>query len=72
MAKRLPSYKVSLFERGFAAVVVLLAVQAALGIGNGLFALPLAVAVAHNGGGALLLLTMALLVHTTGQKKKLP
>lgn len=45
------------------AIMLLLAlgVQVALGIGNVLLAIPLAVAVAHNAGGALLLLTLVTL-----------
>jgi cytochrome c oxidase assembly protein subunit 15 len=39
-------------------LLVLLALQIALGISNVVFGLPLAVAVAHNGGAALLLLTL--------------
>lgn len=46
--------------RGWAGLLVfLLVVQVALGISNVVFALPLAVAVLHNLGGALLLLTTA-------------
>lgn len=41
-------------------VLALLALQLALGISNVLLHLPLAVAVAHNAGGALLLLSMVL------------
>ncbi|PJY98420.1 COX15/CtaA family protein [Pseudomonas donghuensis] len=41
-------------------VLLALAVQVSLGISNVLFHLPLAVAVAHNAGGALLLLSMVL------------
>ena len=37
-----------------------LALQVGLGISNVLFHLPLAVAVAHNAGGAMLLLSMVL------------
>ncbi len=42
---------------------VLLALQVSLGIANVLFALPLPVAVAHNGVAALLLLAVATLLH---------
>lgn len=42
---------------------VLLALQISLGIANVLFALPLPVAVAHNGVAALLLLAVATLLH---------
>lgn len=54
--------------RGFGiALGVLLLAQVALGIGNVKFGLPLDVAVAHNGGAALLLFTMvALLARTSG------
>lgn len=41
-------------------VLVALAVQVTLGVSNVLFHLPLAVAVAHNAGGAMLLLSMVL------------
>jgi cytochrome c oxidase assembly protein subunit 15 len=41
-------------------VFVALAVQVVLGIANVVFQLPLAVAVAHNGGAALLLMTLVL------------
>ena len=41
-------------------VLLVLALQVGLGISNVLFHLPLAVAVAHNAGGALLLLSMVL------------
>jgi len=47
---------------GLAGLLVLaLGVQAGLGIGNVAFHLPLAVAVAHNAGGAALMLTMTLI-----------
>lgn len=72
MAERSLSYKISLFGYLFAGVVVLLlAVQNSAGISNVVFSLPLAVALAHNGGAALLLLTLVMLVHTMGQKKHL-
>jgi len=46
---------------GLARLVLLaLAVQVALGISNVLFHLPLGVAVAHNAGGAMLLMSMVL------------
>ena len=48
-------------------LVLVLAVQVTLGISNIVLSLPLAVAVAHNGGAALLLLTMVTLVHAMGQ-----
>jgi cytochrome c oxidase assembly protein subunit 15 len=47
------------------ALGVLLLAQVALGISNVMFGLPLAVAVAHNGGAALLLFTMVSLVAWT-------
>ena len=51
--------------RGYvAAMVVFLGVQWALGITNVLASLPLSVAVAHNGGAALLLLSVVGLYHT--------
>lgn len=45
------------------AVAVTLCLQLALGIGNVLGHLPLPVAVAHNGGAALLLLSLLTLIH---------
>ena len=45
------------------AIAVLLAVQLGLGIANVLLHLPLAVAVAHTGGAALLLLSLVTLNH---------
>ena len=42
-------------------ILLLLCVQVLLGIGNVLFSLPLAVAVAHNAGAALLLLSLVAL-----------
>jgi heme a synthase len=42
-------------------VLVLLAVQLALGIANVAFSLPLALAAAHNAGAALLLLSVVVL-----------
>src|SRR6185312_680207 len=47
------------------ALGALLVAQVALGIGNVKFGLPLAVAVAHNGGAALLLFVMVALVART-------
>jgi cytochrome c oxidase assembly protein subunit 15 len=41
-------------------VVLALAVQVALGISNVIFHLPLPIAVAHNAGGAALMLTLTL------------
>ncbi|MCP1675205.1 cytochrome c oxidase assembly protein subunit 15 [Natronocella acetinitrilica] len=46
------------------AMVALLGVQWLLGIGNVVYSLPLAMAVAHNGGAALLLLSVLTLYHT--------
>lgn len=46
-----------------ALLLAALALQIGLGIGNVLLNLPLAVAVAHNGGGALLLLVTVLINH---------
>jgi cytochrome c oxidase assembly protein subunit 15 len=40
--------------------VAVLALQIAMGIGNVVFQLPLWLAVAHNGGAALLLVTLIL------------
>lgn len=48
-------------QRLAALLLAALALQVGLGISNVLFNLPLAVAVAHNGGGALLLLVTVLL-----------
>ncbi|HYN77728.1 MAG TPA: COX15/CtaA family protein, partial [Lamprocystis sp. (in: g-proteobacteria)] len=45
------------------AVAVLLIGQLALGIANVVLRLPLPVAVAHNGGAALLLLALVMLNH---------
>ncbi len=47
-----------------------LAVQVCLGLSNILFHFPLPVAVAHNAGGAFLLLTMVTLMHRTFTVKK--
>lgn len=44
-------------------LLLVLIVQVSLGISNILFSLPLIVAVAHNAGGALLLLVMVTLLH---------
>jgi len=46
-----------------ATLFAILALQVALGIANVVLALPLPVAVAHNGVAALLLLTLATLLH---------
>jgi cytochrome c oxidase assembly protein subunit 15 len=46
------------FEKLGLCLLLLLVLQIALGISNVVFGLPLAVAVAHNGGAALLLLTL--------------
>ncbi len=49
---------------------VLLVLQIALGISNVIFSLPIAIAVAHNGGAALLLLALMKLhhhIHQTGE-----
>jgi cytochrome c oxidase assembly protein subunit 15 len=45
------------------AIGILLAVQLSLGIANVVMQLPLPVAVAHNGGAALLLLALVTLNH---------
>jgi cytochrome c oxidase assembly protein subunit 15 len=47
------------------AMLVLLVVQVSLGIGNVMFGLPLAVATAHNGVAAALLLSLASALHLT-------
>ncbi|MBS0431031.1 MAG: COX15/CtaA family protein [Proteobacteria bacterium] len=54
---------------GFALGVLLLA-QVALGISNVVFGLPLAVAVAHNGGAALLLFVMVALLARTNREAR--
>ncbi len=51
-------------RRAAAVVGLLLLGQAGLGVANVLLSLPLPVAVAHNAGGALLLLALATLLHT--------
>lgn len=53
--------RVSALSRHGGALLVLLAAQTALGIANVLAGLPLAVAVAHNGGAALLLAALVVL-----------
>lgn len=56
--------------RRFAPVLLAaLALQIGLGISNVLFSLPLPVAVAHNGGGALLLLSLVTLNHLLHGRK---
>jgi cytochrome c oxidase assembly protein subunit 15 len=44
------------------AVTVLLLIQFCLGVANVLFVIPIAVAVAHNGGASLLLASMGTLL----------
>ena len=56
---------------GFALCAALL-VQVGLGIGNVVGHLPLPVAVAHNGGAALLLLTLLTLIHTLNPRVAAP
>ena len=51
-------------------IAALLAVQVSLGISNVVFSLPLAVAVAHNGVAALLLVSLATLVHFLGLSRR--
>jgi cytochrome c oxidase assembly protein subunit 15 len=67
---------IKLFKGGYprfaAWLLLVLLVQVALGISNVVFSLPLAVAVAHNGVAALLLLSLVALVHTLGEQKTLP
>jgi cytochrome c oxidase assembly protein subunit 15 len=48
-------------------VGIALLLQIALGIGNVVLGLPLAVAIAHNGVAALLLLTLLALLVRTGE-----
>jgi cytochrome c oxidase assembly protein subunit 15 len=50
-------------------LLLVLAVQISLGISNVVFSLPLAVAVAHNGVAALLLLSLVTVAHNLGQQK---
>jgi cytochrome c oxidase assembly protein subunit 15 len=45
------------------ALLVIVVLQFLLGVSNIVFSLPLLVAVAHNGGGALLILTLVTLNH---------
>ncbi|MBI2992935.1 MAG: COX15/CtaA family protein [Gammaproteobacteria bacterium] len=51
------------------AILCLLGAQLALGIGNVLLVLPLAVAVAHNGTAALLLLALVALLHRASRSR---
>jgi cytochrome c oxidase assembly protein subunit 15 len=51
-------------------VVVALLTQVAIGIGNIYLALPLPLAVAHNAGAAVLLLSVLSLVHALGERGK--
>lgn len=62
---RLWQIKHSAPQRMALVIALVLAVQIALGITNVLASLPLAVAVAHNAGGALLLLCLVTLAHRT-------
>ncbi|MFM2587288.1 COX15/CtaA family protein [Vibrio sp. TBV020] len=50
--------RIKLLQRNGQVVLALLMLQIALGIGNVMFSLPLAIAVAHNLGAALLLLSL--------------
>lgn len=67
---------IKLFSSGYQRfagwLLLVLAAQITLGISNVVFSLPLAVAVAHNGIAALLLLTMVTLVHHLGQQQASP
>ena len=49
-------------------LMIVLAVQVGLGIGNVVMSLPLGLAVAHNGGAALLLLALIFLNHALRRK----
>lgn len=51
-------------------ILGVLVIQVGLGLSNILFHFPLPIAVAHNAGGALLLLTMVTLMHRTFTVKK--
>lgn len=53
--------------RAGAVLLVVLGAQLALGIANVVYGLPLPVAVAHNGGAALLLLTVGTVLYFAGQ-----
>jgi cytochrome c oxidase assembly protein subunit 15 len=63
-----PAYQ-SLKNAGIALLVVVF-LQFILGVSNVLLSLPLLVAVAHNGGGALLLLTLVTLNHLVRKQNK--
>lgn len=52
------------------ALIAVVALQFILGVSNVLLSLPLLVAVAHNGGGALLILTMVTLNHLVRNQSK--
>lgn len=56
--------QVAAIRRGGLLVLLLLCLQVLLGISNITFGLPLVLAVAHNGGAALLLLGLTVLLHT--------
>lgn len=62
---RLWQIKQSAPQRMALVIAAVLTVQIALGVTNVLASLPLAVAVAHNAGGALLLLSLVTLAHRT-------
>jgi cytochrome c oxidase assembly protein subunit 15 len=57
------------WKRSATGIGLVLLTQVSLGISNVVFSLPLAVAVAHNGVGALLLLSLTALVHYSGLRK---
>ena len=55
--------------RGAAVLSAALVLQVLLGIANVVFNLPLGVAVAHNGGAAILLLTLVTLNYLAGEQR---
>lgn len=58
----------ALFKRSAFVITLLLVIQLALGVSNVVFSLPLAVAVAHNAFGALLLLSLVGLNYNLARK----
>lgn len=57
------------YKRLGIAVMAIVLAQVSLGISNVIFSLPLAIAVAHNGVAALLLLCLVTCVHHVGSKR---
>ncbi|GGO71787.1 COX15/CtaA family protein [Bowmanella pacifica] len=58
----------SLFRKLAVVLVLVLGLQVALGVGNVVFSLPIAIAVAHNAVGACLLLTLVMINYTLLRK----